>query len=131
MLPRGAGPGKGKIRGVHLATGGCHAPEIVLESATQTDYQATIQNNTGGDVTGAVLQSYVRQGTALYGAGGIAAGTLVTGPNTINWQLVASNSNGGSGGPLVPGAATFILQLIDASNTVVDSREVAITLAAQ
>jgi hypothetical protein len=117
MLPRGAGPGKGKIRGVHLATGGCHAPEIVLE--------------TGGDVTGAVLQSYVRQGTALYGAGGIAAGTLVTGPNTINWQLVASNSNGGSGGPLVPGAATFILQLIDASNTVVDSREVAITLAAQ
>ena len=83
----------------------------------------------GADVPNAGLQGYIRQGTALYAAGGVAIGTLANGTRVVDWFVVASNSNGGSGGPLVPGAATFVLELFQGT-TVLDSREVANTLTA-
>jgi len=101
---------------------------VVLESTT--GYQATVQNNTGSDVLDASLDGYIRQGTALYAAGGTTAGILASGANTINWVISASNSSAGSGGPLVPGPATFVLNLRTGATTVVDTKEVAITLAA-
>ena len=57
---------------------------------------------------------------------GSAAGDASTVPVLL---LGASNSDAGSGGPLVPGAATFVLELFQGT-TVLDSREVAITLTA-
>lgn len=101
---------------------------VVLESTDPGAYQATLQN-TGADVTNAGLQGYIRQGTALYAAGGVAIGTLANGTRVVDWFVVASNTGAGSGGPLVPGAATFVLQLFQGT-TVLDSREVAITLTA-
>jgi alpha-tubulin suppressor-like RCC1 family protein len=101
---------------------------VVLESTDPNSYQATLQN-TGADVTNAGLQGYIRQGTALYAAGGVAIGTLANGTRVVDWFVVASNTSAGSGGPLVPGPATFVLELFQGT-AVLASKEVAITLTA-
>jgi len=97
-----------------------------------TPYSATL-GNPGASRSNVALQGWISQGAARRAAGGAlvvcgaGTGVLPNGTFTVSGSLTASNSTGGTG-TLVPGAATFELQLID-NGTVVDTKTVPVTLA--
>jgi hypothetical protein len=103
---------------------------IAIEGSTT--YDATLFNP-GSTATGMVLQGYIIQGTTTKGAGGTITrcggafdGVVPPGSCTSSSLVVVSNSNGG-GGTLVPGPATYQLDLISGT-TVIDSKTVSVTL---
>jgi hypothetical protein len=103
---------------------------IAIESGTT--YDVTLFNP-GDTRSVVVLQGYVLQGATNRGAGGVNVncsgtfdGILPPGSCTSSWTFSASNSGGGSG-TLVPGPATFQLDLVEGT-TILDSETVAITL---
>ncbi len=124
-------------------TGAVTISSLTLQSTTLTIDGPSVEwtailNNPGGTRNDVTLQGEIFQGTAEKGAGGTsvtcgaAIGVLPPGACTVSFTAVASNSTGGIG-TLVPGAATFRLQLIETSggtSTVLDTKSVAITLAA-
>lgn len=106
---------------------------LVIEGAAD-GWTATI-NNPGSALHGVVLQGYITQGSTQRAAGGAqlncggGLGVLPTGVCTFTFAASASNANAGTG-TLVPGAATFQLQLIQSGtpSTVIDTKTVAVTL---
>jgi hypothetical protein len=80
-----------------------------------------------------VLQGWINQGTARRAAGGsmvvcgAAPGVLPNGTFPVSGSISTSNTAGGTG-TLVPGAATFELQLIE-NGAVLETKTVAVTLA--
>ncbi len=97
-----------------------------------TAYSATL-GNPGVSRSNVALQGWINQGTARRAAGGsmvvcgAGTGVLPNGTFTVSGSIVASNSGGGAG-TLVPGAATFELQLME-NGTVLETKTVAVTLA--
>jgi hypothetical protein len=97
-----------------------------------TSYTATLEN-LGPSLSGVSLNGFVSQGTARRTAGvnavdcGSGAGVLPNG--TFNVSGAIGATNGGTGtGTLIPGAATFELQLLDATGTVLNSNTAPVTL---
>ena len=108
------------------------APSAYIDGLT-TPYTATLEN-LGPDLSGMSLQGFVTQGTARRTAGvaavdcGSGAGVLPNG--TFNVSGTIGATNGGTGtGTLVPGAATFELQLLDGTGAELNSITAAVTLA--
>jgi hypothetical protein len=98
-------------------------------------------DNPGAARSDVIIQGYVRQGGAWRGALGTgvrcggdgAAGELPTGRCTVSYFYVARNAPAAGSGTLVPGPATFELQLIDRDTngeTLLDTRSVPITIVA-
>ena len=110
---------------------------VTLGSSTisidgSTTYDAALFNP-GSTLTNVVLQGYILQGATNRAAGGANVncsgtldGILPSGGCTASWHVIVSNSNGGSG-TLVPGPATFQLDLIQGT-TILDSETASITL---
>jgi hypothetical protein len=107
---------------------------LVIEGAVVVT-PVTVQNPTGESIGGAVLQAWIRQGTALYAAGGTSSmcSTPLTLPPgecmTSALTVYASNSASGSGGTLAPGAAQLEIELKSGSD-VLDTWTEDITLVA-
>ena len=109
---------------------------IVFTSTTiaiggQSRYTATLYNPTSSTLTGALIQGTITQGANSAPAGGVvtsctAAGQVEPGSCVVTFTANPSNANS-SPGPLVPGAATFVLQFYQ-NGTVLDTKSVAITL---
>jgi len=107
------------------------ADTVVIGGST-TRYTATLKNPESSRPN-MIVSGNIRQNPALRAAGdalvqcGGGAGVLPTGSCTVSNPIVASNSGGGTA--LVPGSATFELQLRDTFTGVVfDTKTVAITL---
>ena len=116
---------------------------LQLESTTITigsftNYTVTVYNPTNANVSVAVVQGYIDQGTTERAADGTdvicGAGTGVLPPGSCTFQFIAGASNSGSGtGVLVPGAANFRLQfyvfdVATQTTTVYDTKIVPVTL---
>ena len=104
---------------------------VIIDGAT-TAYTTTL-TNPGPNLSNVVLQGWLNQGVARRAAGGMqvnvgsGSGQLPTGPSVaVSGSISASNSSGGVG-TLVPGAATFELQLL-VNGTVVQTQFVSTTL---
>jgi hypothetical protein len=103
----------------------------VIEGAF-VPYTATIANP-GGGLTGVSLQGFLHQGTTLRAASGSlvncgnGGGILPTGTCAFTFGYSATNTAGGSG-TLVPGSATLEVQLRGANGTVLDTRNLTVTL---
>jgi len=131
-----------KSLNVNLA-GAVAISSLTLESLTLTIGGPSvgwtaIVTNPEGTRQNVVLQGELFQGSTEKGAGGLsvtcgsAIGVLPPGDCTISFAATASNSAGGPG-TLVPGDATFRLQLIETSggtSTVLDTKTIAVTLVA-
>jgi hypothetical protein len=104
----------------------------VFIGGSSTPYTAML-TNPGASLSNVVLQGWIDQGTARRAAGGsmvmcgAGVGVLPNGTFNVSGSIVASNTTGGTG-TLVPGAATFELQLI-VNGTVLETKTVAVTLA--
>jgi hypothetical protein len=103
-----------------------------------TNITAGLQN-TGSALSNVRLQADFVQGTVVHNSGSVSLncvdpqgdGILPSGACPINWFAVATNAVAAGSGMLVPGAATFVLKLIQDVNgtaTVLDSESVAVTL---
>lgn len=121
-------------------------PKTTLNIADAATLQADIANftavlqNTGSALSNVRLQTDFVQGTVVHNSGSLyltcndpqnGDGILPNGSCTMNWFAVAGNVAGSGPGTLVSGAATFVLKLIQDVNgtpTVLDSRSVAVTL---
>ena len=106
--------------------------DTVAIGGSSTRYTATL-NNPVASRPNVFVRGNIRQGTVLRAAGGAlvqcgsGTGVLPTGSCTVSNPIVASNSGGGTA--LLPGPATFELQLTDSiSGFVFDTKTVAITL---
>jgi hypothetical protein len=114
---------------------------LTLNSTTLTidgpsvGWTATL-SNPGLILKGVFMQGIIIQGSTQKGAGGAtvtcgaALGVLPPGTCTFSFTVTAANAAGGPG-TLVPGAATFQLQLLQTdgtTTTVLDTKTVAITL---
>jgi hypothetical protein len=110
------------ITGLSLAA--ATSDTLLLEDSS-APYTATLQN-IGSSVSGISIEGFVTQGTARRFAGGTpvscgsGSGVLPSGACTVAFQLAASNNTAGAG-TLVTGAATFELQLVDASGAVLNT----------
>lgn len=110
-----------------------------------TESQSDVANitagllNTESDLSNVRLQADFVQGSVVHNSGFLwlpctdpsGTGILPSGSCTINWIAVATNVAAAGPGALVPGAATFVLKLIqDVNGTtiVLDSKSVAVTL---
>jgi hypothetical protein len=110
--------------------------DVVLDSpGAFTDISASIANP-GPELTTVIVQGYIVQGSARYAAGGTIvtcgpiSGTLPSGPCVQASVIVASNSHAGTG-TLVPGSATFELELIHTqgtTQTILDTKTLSINL---
>jgi hypothetical protein len=106
------------------------APCAFIGGAT-TPNSATVVNP-GESRSNIALQGWITQGAARREAGGAnvscgaEAGVLPSGTFTIPGSISTSNTRGGTG-TLVPGAATFELQLLE-NGTVLGTRTIAISL---
>jgi len=103
---------------------------LLLESPS-VPYTVTLQN-IGSSVSGLSLQGWVSQGTSRRFAGGTpvsCGGTsgLPSGNCTVSSQLSATNNTSGVG-TLSTGDATFELQLVDASGTVLSAAKIPLYL---
>jgi Tfp pilus assembly major pilin PilA len=118
-----AGVAARSIVSVEASAGGAATIDAVDLASTQVPlggsvpYTATITNPTGGVLRGLVVQGWVRQGAARRAAGGAvlmgcgpALGDLAPGTCRVQWSLVPSNSNSGTG-TLVAGSATAEVEL--------------------
>ena len=101
-----------------------------------TDYTVTLYNPTNANISLALVQGEMVQGTTVKGAGGTdvlcgaGTGVLPPGSCTFQWVAVASNDAAGSG-TLVAGDATFRLTLYvydGTTTTQYDVKTVAVTL---
>jgi len=110
---------------------------IILESGNPiTTYTVVMHNSTGATQTGVFIQGLLDQpGEVERAAGGrlvtcvATVGNLPAGDCTMsNVPISASNLNGGSG-TLVPGAATFLVEL-GQGTSVVDTKSIPVTLLA-
>ena len=109
---------------------------VILESGNPiTNYTVVVHNSTGSIQTGVFIQGLLDQtGGVERAAGGkvvdctATLGSLPVGDCTMQQVISASNSNGGSG-TLVPGAATFVLELIQGETTA-DTKSIPVTLLA-
>ncbi len=108
----------------------------LLIGGPSVGWTATI-TNPGSSLHGVFKQGLIIQGATEKGAGGATItcggglGVLPSGTCTFSFTVTASNSAGGTG-TLVPGPATFRLQLLQSdgtTTTVLDTRTVAVTLA--
>lgn len=110
------------ITGVSLTAG---TSDTLLLEAPGAPFTATLQN-VGSSVSGISIQGWISQGTTRHFAGGSlvscgsSAGVLPNGTCTVASQLVATNNTSGTG-TLSTGAATFELQLVDGTGTVVST----------
>ena len=91
-------------------------PTIVLEGTGGT-YTTTLYNP-GSTISDVVLQGWIEQGTARRAAGGkliscasVPLGNLPTGTCTDGFSFSANNTSSAGTGTLVPGPATFVLEL--------------------
>jgi hypothetical protein len=107
---------------------------FLVLNGTATPYDVTFEN-VGASRAGMAIQGWVNQGSVRHAASGslvrcgAADGVLPGGGCTFSF--LASANNGLSGpGTLVPGAATFELQLLDTNNVVMSTRTVAVTIVA-
>ena len=99
-----------------------------------TTYTVTM-NNPASSLQGVLIQGYMVQGATRRAAGGASltcggsVGVMTPGVCTMTFGTSAANQNGGSG-TLVPGPATFELNLIQNTGTEVlfDTKTVAVTL---
>lgn len=111
------------------------APTTLAIDGPAASYTATLQNP-ANSLQGVLLQGYIVQGQSRRAAGGslVTCGSNagVLPPGTCTMTLPASASNTASGnGTLVPGPATFeldLIQTIGGGNTTLDAETVAITL---
>jgi len=108
------------------------AASSVIIGGSTVSYSTTLQNP-GPSRSNVVLQGFINQGTARRAAGGLAVnlgagtGVLPTGLSfDVSGSIVASNTTSGTG-TLVPGAATFELQLLG-NGTTLGSQSVPVTL---
>jgi hypothetical protein len=107
------------------------APAFAFIGGAVTAYAATL-TNPGASRSNMGLQGWVSQGLVRRAAGGsvvpagAGAGVLPTGTFPLSGPISASNTAGGSG-TLVPGAATFELQLMD-NGTAIGTRTLPVTL---
>ena len=110
-----------------------NSPSITIDG-DGTDYQAVV-HNPGTSSEAWVLQGWIDQGSASRAAGGTMVqcgsgnGILPAGDCNSTFSVSVNNTTSSGSGTLVPGAATFRLQLIH-NETVVDTRSVPITLTA-
>jgi len=111
---------------------------VILESADPlTSYSVTIHNGTGTAQTGVFIQGLLDQPGVEHGAGGTVTtcpsaptGTVPVGDCTMTHIISASNLNGGEG-TLVPGPATFVLELLQGiPGTLRDTKTIAVNLLA-
>ncbi|MEO8624135.1 MAG: hypothetical protein ABI625_23850, partial [bacterium] len=108
------------------------AATIPIGGAPPT-YSATVVNP-GPSLSPVVLQGWMHQGTARRAAGGTMivvggatpVGVLPTGTFTVAGSIVAFNTGGGSG-TLVPGPATFELEMT-MNGTLIQMKTLAVTL---
>ncbi|MFL5617327.1 MAG: hypothetical protein ACJ79A_02900 [Gemmatimonadaceae bacterium] len=116
---------------------------LVISDGTEsqpdiTNITAGLQN-TGSALSNVRIQADFVQGTVVHNSGSVALncvdpqgdGILPNGACTMNWFAVATNAVAAGSGTLVPGAATFVLKLIQDVNgtaTVLDSKSVSVTL---
>ena len=106
-------------------------PSFAFIGGPATPYSATL-TNPGTSRSNISLQGFVNQGTARRSAGGAGVvcgagtGVLPTGTFTVPCSMLPANTNGGVG-TLVPGPATFELQLLDGT-TVLGTKTIAVTL---
>jgi len=125
-----AGPTTPYISNLSLAT------TTLVINGPSVNYTVSVWNP-GASESLDVVQGLMNQGTTSRGANGRnvgcganPSGTLPHGNCTFSFNTVAQNTGGGSG-TLVPGPATFRLELLnfDGTNTMLrDFREVAVTL---
>jgi hypothetical protein len=108
-------------------------PTLVIEGPPTT-YMVTL-NNPGSTVGVAAVQAWLRQGTNYRAAAGRLVGCTATpgelppGDCAFQGDLIARNSPAVGGGDLVPGPATFELQLwIGSSQRTVSVSTMAVTL---
>ena len=116
-----------------------------LAIADATTLQPDIANitagleNTGSALSNVRLRADFVQGSVVHNSGFLwlpctdpqGSGILPNGTCTINWLAVATNVAAAGPGTLVPGAATFVLTLIqdvDGTTIELDSESVAVTL---
>ena len=114
---------------------------IVDPTTIQSDVAnfTVVMQNTGSALSNVHIQAELVQGTVIR-SGGLALactspqnadGILPNGTCTMNWFTAATNTPGDGQGTLTPGAATFVLKLIQDVNgtaTVLDSKSVPVTL---
>lgn len=97
----------------------------------QSRYTATLYNPTSSTLTGTLIQGTITQGANSAPAGGVATScpsSFQVAPGSCAVTFTANPSNANSSpGPLVPGAATFVLQFYQ-NGSVLDTKSVAITL---
>ena len=101
-------------------------------NGTPTSYTVSFQN-VATSLSGVIIQGWVNQGSVRHAAGGTVvdcgAGGGVLPNGTCTSTFSASANNGLSGpGTLVPGAATFELQLVDGNGVLLSSTRVPVTL---
>lgn len=105
-------------------------PSLIIAGAA-TSFTASLKNP-GANRSNVALQAWMNQGTARRSAGGglvdcgAGAGIMPNGTPQASGTIVASNDGGGTG-TLVPGAATFELQLL-VNSTLVETKFVPVTL---
>ena len=110
------------ITGLSLAPG---TSDTLLLEGSSAAYTTTLRN-TGASLSGISIQGWISQGTARRFAGGrpvscgSSSGVLPNGSCTVSSQVAASNNTAGSG-TLSTGTATFELQLVDGTGTVLGS----------
>ena len=118
-------PNTPRITALNLST------TTVAINGPTVPFTTTLDNPDLGSHSGVSIQGFIVQGTKRVPANGTvvlcgqSAGVLPTNSCTMSFELSASNANGGS---LVPGAATFELDLRDSTGAVWNARSVAVTL---
>lgn len=107
--------------------------DTVFIDGRSTSYTAALENPNGSH-TGVVIQGWISQGSVTHAAGGTVvncgqgSGVLPTGSCTVPFGAGASNDGRSGAGTLVPGTATFLLQLKDSAGNIVDTHTRTITL---
>jgi hypothetical protein len=106
--------------------------DTLLLEGSGAGYTTTLRN-IGSSLSGISIQGWISQGTARRFAGGTpvscgsSSGVLPNGSCTISSQLAASNNTAGAG-TLSTGAATFELQLVDGTGSVLGTATFALYL---
>ena len=107
---------------------GATASDTLLLEGSSAPFTATLRNP-ASSLSGISIQGFVTQGTARRFVGGTlitcgsVAGVLPSGSCAVASQLAASNNTAGFG-TLVTGAATFELQLVDSTGTVLGTANI-------
>jgi hypothetical protein len=117
-----------------IVTGITLSSDTVFIGGRVTSYTATLENPNGNH-SGVAIQGFIAQGSVTHAAGGTLVncgagiGVLPTGTCIASSSAGASNGDLTGAGTLVPGTATFLLQLKDSAGNIVDTRTKTITLA--